>query len=95
MKRSTEWIVALVKNSLTQLDNNETGIMKVASVNYEKISAIAAQLIAAGGREQRLTVVQEPAYPAGACILESNKGVIDAGVETKIDKLRRAFKGNT
>jgi flagellar assembly protein FliH len=94
MKRSTEWILALIRNSLSQLDSNDTAIMKVASVNYEKISAIAAQLIAAGGRDQKITVVQESAYPPGACILESSKGITDAGVETKIDKLRRAFKGN-
>ncbi len=94
MKRSTEWILALVRNALAQLDSNESAVMKVGSQHYEKIAGIAAQLIAAGGRDKRLQVVQEAAYPPGACVIQSAKGVIDAGVETKLDKLKRSFKGN-
>lgn len=94
MKRSTEWILALVRNALGQLDSNESAVMKVGAQHYEKIAAIAAQLIAASGRDKRLQVVQEAAYPPGACVIESEKGITDAGVETKMDKLRRAFKGN-
>lgn len=94
MKRSTEWILALVRNSLSQIDSNESAVLRVGAQHYEKIAAIAAQLIAAGGRDKRLQVVQEAAYPPGACVIESEKGITDAGVETKLDKLRRAFAGN-
>lgn len=94
MKRSTEWILALVRNTLGQMDSNESAVLKVGAQHYEKIAAIAAQMIAASGRDKRLQVVQEAAYPPGACVIESDKGITDAGVETKLDKLRRAFAGN-
>lgn len=94
MKRSTEWILALVRNTLSQMDSNESAVLKVGTQHYEKIAAIAAQLIAASGRDKRLQVVQEAAYPPGACVIESDKGITDAGVETKLDKLHRAFAGN-
>jgi flagellar assembly protein FliH len=95
MDRSTQWIEAMVKTALQQMEGDDTVVLKVSAQARQKVADIAVGLLAAAGKQpSHLTIAASSALKPGGCIIETARGTIDNSVEGKLDKLKTTLREN-
>jgi flagellar assembly protein FliH len=96
MDRSTDWIAALVRTALAEMEGDDNVIMKVSAGARQRVVETAANMLAAAGKQpSRLTIVAGTSVKPGACVIETGKGSINTSVENKFDKLKTELRENT
>ncbi|MBG3877543.1 HrpE/YscL family type III secretion apparatus protein, partial [Desulfovibrio oxamicus] len=67
-------------------------VVRVAPADERAVTeALGAMLQSAPGSASFLDVVADPRLERGACLLESELGVVDASLETQLKALENAF----
>ena len=94
MDRSEQWIISQVKQAVKQLEGEGSGRLRVHPDNLERARAAAEPLLEAEGKAGKLAVAADSALHPGGFVLDTDRGTIDSGVETKLSKLKAAFSGN-
>ena len=94
MDRSEQWVISQVKQAVKQLEGEGGGRLRVNPANLERARAAAEPLLDAEGKVGKLAVAADSALPPGGFVLDTDRGIIDSGVETKMSKLKAAFSGN-
>lgn len=95
MNRSSEWIEALVKTALQQMEGDEGAVMRVSSKVRKKVAEAAERMLAESGKQSsQLIVSADTAMGPGGCVIETGRGVIDAGIEHKLDKIKSVLHEN-
>ncbi len=90
---SNERIVAIVRNALNTVRNQQNVIVRVAPADEPAVTqALAVMTASSVGSSSFLTILADARLPRDSCILESELGVIDASLETQIKALEQAFK---
>jgi len=87
-----ERIVRIVRNALVAVRNQQRVTIRVAPADEKAVTeSLAAMLQRAPGSVGFLDVVADPRLARGACLLESELGVVDASLETQLAALEKAF----
>lgn len=94
LDRGTEWISAIVKTALQQMEGDEGAVMKVSAGARNRVAEIAEKMLAAAGKAGSLTIVADSSLPPGGCVIDTGKGMIDTGVESKFDRLKTVLREN-
>ncbi len=93
MNRSDAWIEAMVKEALSQMEGDDSVVIKVAVPIRQKVAEIAENMLSAAGKPpSRISVAAEAGITPGGCVIETPKGIIDTSVENKLDKLHSALQ---
>ncbi len=88
-----ERIVRIVRNALVTVRNQQRVIIRVAPADEKAVSvALASMLASVPGSASFLDVVPDARLERGACLLESELGVVDASLETQLKALENAFR---
>ncbi len=88
-----ERIVRIVRTALTTVRNQQHVTVRVAPADADAVeTALAAMLQTAPGRTSFLDIVPDARLERGACLLESELGVVDASLETQLRALENALK---
>ncbi len=95
-----ERIVRIVRNALTTVRNQQRVLIRVAPADEKPVrealaatgGLIAAMLTAVPGSTSFVDVVGDARLERGACLLESELGVVDASLETQLKALENAFR---
>ena len=88
-----ERIVRIVRNALTTVRNQQRVLIRVAPADEKPVrEALAAMLTAVPGSTSFVDVVGDARLERGACLLESELGVVDASLETLLKALENAFR---
>ncbi len=88
-----ERIVRVVRTALTGVRNQQHVTVRVAPADAPAVEkALAAMLQAAPGRTSFLDLVPDARLERGACLLESELGVVDASLETQLKALENALQ---
>lgn len=88
-----ERIVRIVRNALTTVRNQQRVLIRVAPADEKPVrEALAAMLTAVPGSTSFVDVVADARLVRGACLLESELGVVDASLETQLKALENAFR---
>ncbi len=88
-----ERIVRIVRNALTTVRNQQRVLIRVAPADEKPVrEALAAMLTAVPGSTSFVDVVGDARLERGACLLESELGVVDASLETQLKALENAFR---
>lgn len=88
-----ERIVRIVRNALTTVRNQQRVLIRVAPADEKPVrEALAAMLTAVPGSTSFVDVVADARLERGACLLESELGVVDASLETQLKALENAFR---
>ncbi len=88
-----ERIVRIVRNALTTVRNQQRVLIRVAPADEKPVrEALAAMLTAVPGPTSFVDVVGDARLERGACLLESELGVVDASLETQLKALENAFR---
>lgn len=88
---NTDMIVQLVKNIVDVMDDSDTVKILLNPSDYEKLAAYKDQFAAPGQALGNLELVQDVRISEGGCIAESDTGVIDAQIETRMENLENAL----
>lgn len=88
-----ERIVRIVRNALTTVRNQQRVLIRVAPGDEKAVrEALAAMLAAVPGSTSFVDVVADARLERGACLLESELGVVDASLETQLKAFENAFR---
>ena len=87
-----EVIVRIVRNALTLVRNQQRVTIRVAPADEAAVSEALTIMTQAGpGGSSFLDVVADGRLERGACLLESELGVVDASLETQLKAFENAF----
>ncbi|MDR3045221.1 MAG: HrpE/YscL family type III secretion apparatus protein [Desulfovibrio sp.] len=87
-----ERIVRIVRTALVAVRSQQRVVVRVAPADERAVTeALGAMLQSAPGSASFLDVVADPRLDRGACLLESELGVVDASLETQLKALENAF----
>ena len=89
-----ERIVRVVRTALVSVRSQQKGLIRVCPADEPAVrEALAAMIASAPGGVSFLDVSADPRMKPGDCILESELGVVDAGLETQLRALENALAG--
>ena len=88
-----ERIVRIVRNALVTVRNQQHVTIRVAPADEKAVRAeLASMLASVPGGTSFLDVVPDARLERGACLLESELGVVDASLETQLKALEIALR---
>lgn len=88
-----ERIVGIIRQALTTVRNQQRVTVRVAPADEVAVrEAFASMLQRVPGESSFLDLLVDARLDRGACILESEMGVMDASVETQLQAMENAFK---
>lgn len=88
-----ERIVRIVRNALIAVRNQQKVLVRVAPADEPAVSeALRPMLQSAPGSASFLDIISDSRLERGACMLESELGVVDASLETQLKAFDNAFK---
>lgn len=89
-----ERIVRVVRTALVSVRSQQKVLIRVCPADEPAVrEALAAMIASAPGGVSFLDVPADPRMKPGDCILESELGVVDAGLETQLRALENALAG--
>ena len=87
-----ERIVRVVRTALVAVRSQQKVLIRVCPVDEAAVrDALSAMIASAPGGVSFLDVSADPRMKPGDCILESELGVVDAGLETQLKALENAL----
>jgi flagellar biosynthesis/type III secretory pathway protein FliH len=90
-KRASLDVVAEVVSSVRgDQSSSEPITVRVNSNDYEALIAEPA-IIALEDEQQKIRLIEDPRITMGGCIVETDRGALDARIETQIDRLRKTL----
>jgi flagellar assembly protein FliH len=82
-------VAALAHVALERLGDSTPATIRLNPEDYSLIAATAGEQWAGG----HVTVAPDAAVPRGGCVVESDFGIVDAGVDAQFQELSRAVLG--
>ncbi len=86
-----ENVLLLIRNALENYTDRDGCIVKLNPADYDYVIENKKKLLSVVDDLEKLEIKKEYQYPEGSCIIETQFGTIDAGVETKLTKVEEAF----
>ena len=84
---SKELLLHLVDNCMLNIENSKTFLIKVNEEGYEFISQNKDKLQERMGADAQIDIVRDPLMEEGQCIIETDGGVFDCGLDTQMRNL--------
>ena len=84
---SPDALLGLVKAALAKMDAREVNHVRVSRQDAPMMLAFFEKM----GIPHRIEVVADPALAPGSVVLESDRGSLDASVDTQLDEIERGF----
>ncbi len=84
---SKELLLHLVDNCLLNIENSKEFLIKVNDDGYSFLQENKALLQEKVGSDVVLDIVRDPVLPEGGCIIETDGGVFDCGLDTQMRNL--------
>lgn len=95
MNRSEAWVAAMIKETLRQMENDNAVVLRVSADARTRVTETAERMLAAAGKPlSGLNVITDSALPPGGCIIETERGIVQNGVEEKFAKLKSVLINN-
>lgn len=82
-----EALLGLVKAGLEKIDSREVHRVRVSKQDAPMLNQFLEKM----GLPHRIEVIGDPGLERGAAILESNRGTLDASIETQLGEIERGF----
>ena len=80
-------LLHLVDNCLLNIENSKEFLIKVNDEGYSFLQENKALLQEKVGSDVVLDIVRDPVLPEGGCIIETDGGVFDCGLDTQMRNL--------
>lgn len=87
-----ETVLAPVRKALEKCAFSTKVVMKVAREDYEIVEQSKVRLLSEAETISQLEVVAEDTLSRGSCLLETDAGYINSGLEVQLNRIEQAFK---
>lgn len=88
-----EILVYLVESIMRKSDEDMQFMVHVSPKDYEKVYEKKAELLSKVSRENvRLEIIEDMTVAERQCIIETENGVFDCGIDTQLEELKKRFK---
>ena len=95
LKRDDTVYIEIAKRAIQALNASSKFALHVSRTEYERFFKEGGQWMQAEIGSAPFTVICDPVLKEGGCIVESEEGIVDAGVSGQLGKLRRVLGGRT
>lgn len=86
-------LINIINEAISKCSNRESLILKVSGEDYDFIVNSADALYSSNGiGSNDIEIRKDPTLEKGSCVVESKLGIIDSGINTKLKKIREAFR---
>ena len=93
LKNYHEIIIYLVESIMKKSDEDSQFMIHVSPKDYELIYEKKAELLSKIDRENlRVEIIEDMTVPERQCIIETENGVFDCGIDTQLTELKNRFK---
>ena len=90
---STQTVVFLLKRALSAMDSNKKYIIHVSKDDYDSVTDYKSSLSKASGiQEECLEIIEDHSLEKNGCMIESDGGIFDVGLDTQMNLLRKQLK---
>lgn len=89
-----ESVASVVRDTAKQVVDARELIVKLSSADYQMINDHGLTLFGEGERISNIRVVADEAVELGGCILETEKGGLDARLEVQLERLKQVLLDN-
>ena len=87
-------VIDTVMDILKNIPKNEPKItLKVNPTQAQYVKDTLPEQLTLLGVESKLSIVSDDSILEGSCIVQTNNGVVDAGIEAQIDIIQKALRG--
>ncbi|NLD45624.1 MAG: flagellar biosynthesis protein [Clostridiaceae bacterium] len=87
-----ENILDLVRQGIERCSNRDDVVLKVSASDYDYLTENKDKLLSTIEGIGEIDIRKDPSLKPGACIIETLYGSVDAGANTKLDKIEHAFR---
>lgn len=87
-----EIILHLVENTLSNIDSSKEFLIRVNEENAELLRSRKAEMQEKVGQEVILDIVQDPLLDETQCMIETDGGLFDCGMDTQLKNLIKEIK---
>lgn len=91
LETNKDVVITLAKEAFDRCINKEGMVLRVSSDDYDYVVQNKEKILSAVNGVEDFDIRKESAMRAGSCIVETQFGNIDTGVQTKIGKIEDAF----
>ena len=93
LKNYHEIIIYLVESIMKKSDEDSQFMIHVSPKDYELVYDKKAELLSKVNRENlRVEIIEDMTVPERQCIIETENGVFDCGIDTQLAELKNRFK---
>jgi flagellar assembly protein FliH len=92
VKTDREAVLSLVRKALEKCTYTNSVTLKVSPDDYDVVVSFKKRLLAEAEGITQLDIEKEETMPRGSCLLETNAGFIDAGIEAQMTRIEHIFR---
>lgn len=89
---NNEVVLQLLRDAFNDCSNKEGAAIKVSAEDYDVLNEHKEELISIAGTSEDIEIKKDASMNKGDIVIETKLGGIDAGVQTKLDKIEESFK---
>lgn len=87
-----ELIFNLVQSGLKRITQTEVLKIRVSESDYINLVSLKKRILPLLDKVEDIQIIQDDNIEQGACIMETDSGKIDSGIQTQLDFIRRTFE---
>ncbi len=92
LEEDDELVFNLVKSGLKRITHTEVLKIRVSELDYINLISIKKRILPLLDKIEDLQIVQDDSMQQGDCIIETDTGTIDSGIQTQIDFVKATFE---
>lgn len=86
-----EYLLEIIKNAILRCTDRDNIILKVSPHDFDFVLESREKLNAMVDGIEEMEIRKEASLARGSCVVETRYGIIDAGINTKMDKIVEEF----
>lgn len=87
INESSDYVLNLVKSGLEKIEEEKDVIVRISEQDFDRINISDFKQLEAKGT--KISLIKDPLLSTGDCVIEGNSFLIDAGVHTRINNLKK------
>lgn len=92
LERNDKVFVDIVQNALGQMKREGKIVIRVSQDDYSRFFSSGSTEIILDNERIKATVIEEPLFEKGDCVIESEGGTVNAGINSQLRHIEFAFR---
>ena len=84
-------IESLIKQRIGRVTKSHLVSIRVSNEDYNHALSIRPMIIASSDKIEDIEIKRDPTLPNGSCIIDTDSGSIDSGIQTQLEQIKKLF----